>query len=200
MRTELEIRNIVPAHSHGAYTLYLKEKFGTRVLPIIIGGFEAQAIAMELEKMKPSRPLTHDLFANTLREFHLHVVEVSIDHLEEGVYFATITCSDARKSDAPRIKLDSRTSDAIAMATKFQCPIYCSESVLNESGFSDDKEEEDFDTPGRSEEKDIQPTAKNEDKLAGYSLDELEQLLEEAINIEDYIRAAQIRDEIKRRK
>ncbi len=200
MRTELEIRNIVPAHSHGAYTLYLKEKYGSRVLPIIIGGFEAQAIAMELEKMKPSRPLTHDLFANTLREFQLQVCEVSIDHLEEGVYFATITCCESSKADSPRIKLDSRTSDAIAMATKFQCPIFCSEAVMNESGFSDDKEEEDFDTPGRSAEKDIQPTAKNEDKLAGYSLEELEQLLEEAINIEDYIRAAQIRDEIKRRK
>lgn len=200
MRTELEIRNIVPAHSHGAYTLYLKEKYGNRVLPIIIGGFEAQAIAMELEKMKPSRPLTHDLFANTLREFNLQVVEVSIDHLEEGVYFATITCNDASKTESPRIKLDSRTSDAIAMATKFQCPIYCSEAVLNESGFSDDKEDEEFDLPGRSDEKDIQPSERSEDKLSGFSNEDLEQMLEEAINIEDYIRAAQIRDEIKRRK
>jgi len=200
MRTELEIRNIVPAHSHGAYTLYLKEKFGHRVLPIIIGGFEAQAIAMELEKMKPSRPLTHDLFANTMREFHLQVIEVSIDHLEEGVYFATITCSDSIKSDSPKIKLDSRTSDAIAMATKFQCPIYCSESVMNESGFADDKEEDEFDTPGRSEEKDILPSAQNEDQLSGYSTEDLEQMLDEAIHVEDYIRAAQIRDELKRRK
>ncbi len=201
MRTELIIRNIVPAHSHGAYTLYLKEKNGNRILPIIIGGFEAQAIAMELEKMKPSRPLTHDLFANTLEEYSIKIVEISIDRLEEGVYYASIICVDFKTPGAPRIKLDSRTSDAIAMATKFHCPIFCNEGILSESAYNENADDEmDFDAPGRADAPDVNPVAKVGNDLARFNLEELEQMLEEAINIEDYSRAAQLRDEINRRK
>lgn len=202
-RVEMVIRNIVPAHSHGAYTLYLKELNGNRILPIIIGGFEAQAIAMELEGMKPTRPMTHDLFSNALKEFEITVTEINIQQLEEGIYYAGITCLCVNDATSKLVVLDSRTSDAIAMGIKFRCPIFCVEKILEEASYNDERGE-DFDeeeTPGQPQEDNTEPQANSgaPTGFAKFSMDELEQMIEDAINDEDYGKAAKIRDEIQRR-
>lgn len=202
-RVEMVIRNIVPAHSHGTYTLYLKELNGNRILPIIIGGFEAQAIAMELEGMKPTRPMTHDLFSNALREFDITVTEINIQQLDEGIYYAGITCLCVNDATSKLVVLDARTSDAIAMGIKFRCPIYCIEKILEEAAYNDERSEEfeDDEMPGQLVDDLIEPQA-NTHVTSGYaklSMEELEQMLEDAINDEDYGKAAKIRDEIKRR-
>jgi len=202
-RVEMVIRNTVPAHSHGAYTLYLKELNGNRILPIIIGGFEAQAIAMELEGMKPTRPMTHDLFSNALREFDITVTEINIQQLDEGIYYAGITCLCVNDTTSKLVVLDARTSDAIAMGIKFRCPIFCVEKILDEASYNDERSDEfdDEETPGQLVDDLIEPTA-NVASNTGFSkfpMEELEQMLEDAINDEDYGKAAKIRDEIKRR-
>ena len=202
-RVEMVIRNIVPAHSHGAYTLYLKELNGNRILPIIIGGFEAQAIAMELEGMKPTRPMTHDLFSNALREFDITVTEINIQQLDEGIYYAGITCLCVNDSTSKLVVLDSRTSDAIAMGIKFRCPIFCVEKILDEASYNDERSDEfeDEETPGQLVDDLMEPKA-NAAPNTGFgklSLEELELMLVDAINDEDYGKAAKIRDEIKRR-
>ena len=202
-RVEMVIRNIVPAHSHGAYTLYLRELNGNRILPIIIGGFEAQAISMELEGMKPSRPLTHDLFTSALKEFDITVTEINIERLDEGIYFAGITCLCVNDGTSKLVVLDARTSDAIALGIKFRAPIFCVESILSEAAYSDehmDKEEE-IELPDQQIDNFVEPK-ENVFSPSSYSkitLEELEQMLDDAINDEDYAKAAKIRDEIKRR-
>lgn len=202
-RVEMVIRNIVPAHSHGAYTLYLKELNGNRILPIIIGGFEAQAIAMELEGMKPTRPMTHDLFSTALKEFDITVTEINIQQLDEGIYYAGITCMCVNESISKVVILDSRTSDAIAMGIKFRCPIFCVEKILEEASYSDERGEDfdDDETPGQSVDDLVEPKANvsNQTPFSKYPIEELDQMLDDAINDEDYSKAAQIRDEIKRR-
>lgn len=202
-RVEMVIRNIVPAHSHGAYTLYLKELNGNRILPIIIGGFEAQAIAMELEDMKPTRPMTHDLFSHALREFDITITEINIQQLDEGIYYAGITCLCVNDSISKLVVLDARTSDAIAMGIKFRCPMYCAEKILNEAAYSDERSDdyEEDELPGQLVDDLIEPQANTQEPsgFAKLSLEELEQLLEDAINDEEYAKAAKIRDEIKRR-
>ncbi|MEY4041703.1 MAG: hypothetical protein EBR94_07495 [Bacteroidetes bacterium] len=202
-RVEMVIRNIVPAHSHGAYTLYLKELNGNRILPIIIGGFEAQAISMELEGMKPSRPLTHDLFTSALKEFDITVTEINIERLDEGIYFAGITCLCVNDGTSKLVVLDARTSDAIALGIKFRAPIFCMESILLEAAYSDEHidDEDEIEMPGQQMDDLVEPT-ENTFVPSGYakiSLEELEQMLDDAINDEDYSKAAKIRDEIKRR-
>lgn len=200
-RVEMVIRNIVPAHSHGAYTLYLKELNGNRILPIIIGGFEAQAISMELEGMKPSRPLTHDLFTSALKEFDITVTEINIERLDEGIYFAGITCLCVNDGTSKLVVLDARTSDAIALGIKFRAPIFCMESILLEAAYSDEHIEDEIEMPGQQMDDLVEPT-ENTFVPSGYakiSLEELEQMLDDAINDEDYSKAAKIRDEIKRR-
>lgn len=193
-QVELEIKTIVPAHSHGAYTLVLGEINGERKLPVLIGAFEAQAIAMELEGMKPSRPLTHDLFAQALSEFQVVLKEVCISKLEEGIYYSTLYLqSGERKSH-----LDSRTSDAIALATKFKCPIFVEESILQEAGYSDDSQGPEAEEDLVFDESELDLPEAN-DQWAEFDLEDLEQQLNEAIQDEDYARAAQIRDEITRR-
>ncbi len=196
-RCKLDLISIVPAHSHGAYTLILKESNGTRSLPVLIGAYEAQAIAMELEGMKPSRPLTHDLFVTTLQSFRIEVKEVEITDLQEGIFFSKIICvQDGKESE-----IDSRTSDAIAIAAKFHCPIYCNSVVLDEAGYeTEDKFEADEEKPGRVVHEELIPVSKSHSELGNISKEELESMLDEAIRDEDYAKAAKIRDEISKRK
>jgi len=196
-RTELELISIVPAHSHGAYTLILGEKNGNRNLPVLIGAFEAQAIAMELEGMKPSRPLTHDLFVSTLKSYDIAVSEILINDLQEGIFFSRVICD----RQGEKVEIDSRTSDAIALAIKFQCPIYCNDAVLDEAGYeNDDEPETSEETPGRVIHEELIPVSKTHSGFDSFTLDDLENMLEEAIRDEDYSRAAKIRDEIAKRK
>jgi bifunctional DNase/RNase len=196
-RSELELISIVPAHSHGAYTLILGEKNGNRNLPVLIGAFEAQAIAMELEGMKPSRPLTHDLFVSTLKSYDISVSEIIINDLQEGIFFSRVICD----RQGEKVEIDSRTSDAIALAIKFQCPIYCNDAVLDEAGYeNDDEPETSEETPGRVIHEELIPVSKTHSGFDSFTLDDLENMLEEAIRDEDYSRAAKIRDEIAKRK
>jgi len=177
----------------GAYALVLGEANGKRRLPIIIGGFEAQAIAIELEKMTPSRPLTHDLFKNFAEEFEVNVSEVIIYNLVEGIFFAKLIC----EKDGKEVEIDSRTSDAIALAVRFSCPVYTYEFVLSSAGIILDEDEE-----GELQELVEDEMSLDElsaDPIETYTLEELDQRLKDAIDGEDYELASRIRDEIKRR-
>jgi bifunctional DNase/RNase len=173
----------------GAYALVLGESTGKRRLPIIIGGFEAQAIAIELEKMTPSRPLTHDLFKNFAEEFHINISEVIIYNLVEGIFFSKLIC----EKDGQEVEIDSRTSDAIALAVRFNCPIYTFEFVLGSAGIL---LEDDFEKDEESLEEST-PTESTAPK--SLTLDELNQQLSIALENEDYESASKIRDEINKR-
>ncbi len=178
----------------GAYALVLGESTGTRRLPIIIGGFEAQAIAIELEKMTPSRPLTHDLFKAFSETFEINVSEVLIYNLVEGIFYAKLICNDAQRE----VEIDARTSDAIALAVRFNCPIYTYEFILKSAGIVLDDETEAI-TSSVSSESDI----KEEDDKDGYkakSTEELKNLLQTALDEEQYELASRIRDELNNRK
>ncbi len=198
-KVEVFIKNILPAHSHGAYTLVLHSPTSKIQLPVLIGAFEAQSIAMEMENMKSNRPLTHDLFATTLKNFNIAVDQICIERLEEGIYYSNIYFS----MDGLTMQVDSRTSDAIALAMKFKCPIYVTQHILDEAGFEDEDKETDSDIelPGRTVEDNIQPEFKEvKNPLAEFTLNELKQMLDEAIAVEDYGKAARLRDEIAKRK
>jgi uncharacterized protein len=175
----------------GAYALVLGEASGKRRLPIIIGGFEAQAIAIELEKMRPSRPLTHDLFKNFADEFKINVSEVIIYNLVEGIFFSRLVC----ERDDEEIEIDSRTSDAIALAVRFNCPIYTYEFVLGSAGIllDDENTDENLDDTTSDEEE------MNDNITHRFTLEELTIQLQEALENEDYEIASKIRDEINRR-
>lgn len=178
----------------GAYALVLGESAGTRRLPIIIGGFEAQAIAIELEKMTPSRPLTHDLFKAFSETFEINVSEVLIYNLVEGIFYAKLICNDAQRE----VEIDARTSDAIALAVRFNCPIYTYEFILKSAGIVLDDETEAI-TSSVSSESDI----KEEEDKEGYkgkSTEELKNLLQTALDEEQYELASRIRDELNNRK
>ncbi|MBT4775798.1 MAG: bifunctional nuclease family protein [Crocinitomicaceae bacterium] len=177
----------------GAYALVLCETEGQRRLPIIIGGFEAQAIAIELESMQPSRPLTHDLFKSFATEFEIEVTEVIIYNLVEGIFFAKIMCLQ----NGREVKIDSRTSDAIALAVRFNCPIYTFEFILGTAGVVvEDQENEDLSENDVS----MEELVTSKESIESISLDDLESQLKEAIANEDYENASRIRDEIDRRK
>lgn len=176
----------------GAYALVLGEEDGKRRLPIIIGNFEAQAIAIELEKMKPSRPLTHDIFKTFADTFKVSVTEVVVYKLVEGIFYAKLLC----KSGDQEVELDTRTSDAIALAVRFKCPIYTYESILSSAGII--LEEDDMEKVGSDENVEMlqsQPSS----ELESLSSEELDMELEKAINEENYERASLVRDEINRR-
>tara|TARA_B100000401_G_scaffold157752_1_gene105395 strand:+ start:774 stop:1382 length:609 start_codon:yes stop_codon:yes gene_type:complete len=181
----------------GAYALVLGEKEGNRRLPIIIGGFEAQAIAIELENMTPSRPLTHDLFKTFASTFEIQVQEVIIYNLVEGIFFAKLICHQSGKE----VEIDARTSDAIALAVRFNCPVFTFEFILSSAGIILDEESEslDFESEGNVEEEISDLVDDKSADLSKKSIHDLEILLNEAIQKEDYERASLIRDEINKR-
>jgi uncharacterized protein len=178
----------------GAYALVLGEENGQRRLPIIIGGFEAQAIAIELEKMAPSRPLTHDLFKSFAEAFTIEVQEVIIYNLVEGIFFAKLVCTDEEKS----IEIDARTSDAIAIAVRFNCPIYTYEFILSTAGIVLDENDAEN---THMEPQSVEPTSSAAPaELGGKTVEELKELLNNAIDEENYEKASKIRDEINKRR
>lgn len=196
-KIELEIvalsHSITQTHS---YAVVLGEVNGLRRLPIVIGGFEAQAIAVALEKMNPSRPLTHDLMKNFMVAFSIDLHEIIISDLQEGIFFSKLICSTEHET----IEIDSRTSDAIALAVRFGCPIYTYEKILEGAGIIMDDKGEAPAPPrgeavgGTSEER------KTSEDLKNLTLDELNALLNDVLEHEDYVKAISIRDEINRRK
>jgi bifunctional DNase/RNase len=186
----------------GAYALVLSEEEGNRRIPIIVGGFEAQAIAIELEGLAPPRPLTHDLFKNFAESYGIKLIEVNIHKLEDGVFFANILCDNGGQ----RIILDARTSDAIALALRFSCPIFTTDEIVEKAGIVLDFEKgTDFETPAPSEEKEPDEKVEKSKKgtppldLSKKSMDELRSMLAESVSKEDYEKASEIRDEINRR-
>lgn len=172
------------------YAVVLGEQGGSRRLPIVIGGFEAQAIAVALEGMMPNRPLTHDLFKSTLDTFHIQVKEVIINNLLEGIFYARLVCL----RDGEIIEIDSRTSDALAIAVRFACPIYTYEFILDAAGVElQDPADDD------AEGSDSFGTDPAESEISRMSIEQLRTALDEVLAAEDYENAARIRDEINRR-
>jgi bifunctional DNase/RNase len=195
---KIELEIIAISHSvtqTQSYAVVLGEVNGSRRLPIVIGGFEAQAIAVALEKMNPSRPLTHDLMKNFLIAFGIDLHEVIINDLQEGVFYSKLVCSNEQDT----IEIDSRTSDAIAMAIRFGCPIYTYEHILQNAGILLEETEENKRKKegGGTLNEEIRNTG-NED-LKQMTLVELNNLLTEVLESEDYLRAIAIRDEINSR-
>lgn len=174
----------------GAYALILGETEGKRRLPIIIGAFEAQAIAFELERLKPNRPLTHDLLRNMAEAYHIILKEVVINKFLEGVFYAILITTDGNEI----IEIDSRTSDAVALALRFRCPIYCNEQVLEKAGIVMDEDEDEIE-----EIQEDEPKEEGNSSFENYSIEELKELLHEYIAGEEYEKASKIRDEINRR-
>ncbi|MBL4752447.1 MAG: bifunctional nuclease family protein [Flavobacteriales bacterium] len=183
----------------GAYALVLGETKGKRRLPIIIGSFEAQAIAIELEKMKPSRPLTHDLFKTFADAFDITIKETIIYNLVEGIFYAKLICD----KDGKELEIDARTSDSIALAIRFSCPIYTYEFILSAAGIiledSEEKETIEFSIDEEIFAEDVDEPVSSPDDLTGLSLKRLKELLQEAISGEDYELASTLRDEIELR-
>jgi len=194
-KIELEIvalsHSITQTHS---YAVVLGEVNGLRRLPIVIGGFEAQAIAVALEKMQPSRPLTHDLMKNFMNAFNVDLIEVIITDLQEGIFYSKLVCS----SENDTVEIDSRTSDALALAVRFGCPVYTFEHILDSAGIL----MEDTAASKKRKTADIEEGVSSGESgdLRSLSLDELNKLLNEVLEQEDYLRAIAIRDEINNRK
>jgi bifunctional DNase/RNase len=192
-KIKLEIAGLSYSQTQsGAYALVLSEVGGKRQLPIIIGGFEAQAIAIELEKMTPTRPLTHDLFRNFAQAFSIEVKEVVIYNLTEGIFYSKLICD----SDGLTTEIDARTSDAIAIGVRFNCPIYTFENILASAGIQGEE--------GESSDSDYSVEddyAENEDgNLNTMSEEELQGQLGDALDNEDYELASRIRDEMNKRR
>ena len=204
----LEILGLSSSQSQsGSFALILGEKLGNRRLPIIIGMFEAQSIAIQIEKISPNRPLTHDLFKSFAEHVHVTIIEVIISDLKEGVFYSRIVCSDG----ATTFEIDARPSDAIAIGLRFGVPIFTVESVLSEAGIiltdveesgddeddqdSDDEDDDDEDAPARPARTPAEPR----DPSGQVSLDELTKMLAQALEKEDYEKAAKIRDELNKR-
>jgi bifunctional DNase/RNase len=193
-KIELEIvalsHSITQTHS---YAVVLGEVNGLRRLPIVIGGFEAQAIAVALEKMHPSRPLTHDLMKNFMNAFTIDLQEIVICDLQEGIFYSKLVCV----SENDTVEIDSRTSDALALAVRFGCPIYTYDNILESAGILME------DPSGKKKqprEAVAAESAGGTDDLKALSMEELNTLLNEVLEQEDYIRAIAIRDEINSRK
>ncbi len=202
----LEILGLSSSQSQsGSFALILGEKHGNRRLPIIIGMFEAQSIAIQIEKISPNRPLTHDLFKSFAEHVHVAIIEVVISDLKEGVFYSRIVCSDG----ATTFEIDARPSDAIAIGLRFGVPIFTVESVLSEAGIIlsdlDENAEEDEDDRDEDDEDDEDnPTpapraAEPREPSGQVSLDELTKMLAQALEKEDYEKAAKIRDELNKR-
>ena len=189
-KIELDIvalsHSVTQSHS---YAIVLGELDGKRRLPIVIGGFEAQAIAVAMEKMKPNRPLTHDLFKNALDSFDINLKEIVINNLIDGIFYAKLVCS----KNGEIFEIDSRTSDAIAMAVRFECPIYTFDFILKDAGVILEDE-------GATESVKTKKTQQGKDGYASMSITALNKLLQDVLADEDYEKAAKIRDEINKRK
>jgi uncharacterized protein len=178
----------------GAYALILAEENGERRVPIIIGGFEAQAIVIKLENLEPPRPLTHDLFKSFAEACGVTVEQVLINKLREGIFYSEIICTDGER----RFQIDSRTSDAVALALRFECPIFIDSQILNEAGIVMSATPEEEQKQGGSVIQKKSPQATSE--YSEFTTDELNGMLADAISREDYEQAAAIRDEMARRK
>ena len=196
-KIELEIvalsHSITQTHS---YAVVLGEVNGLRRLPIVIGAFEAQAIAVALEKMQPTRPLTHDLMKNFMTAFAVELHEIIICDLQEGVFFSKLVCS----TDNDTVEIDSRTSDAIALAVRFGCPIYTYENILDNAGIL---MEDSNDTKKKKAKQEVmieEPASRANDDLKSLTMEDLNTLLTDVLESEDYLRAIAIRDEINSRK
>jgi len=182
------------------YAVVLGEQEGSRRLPIVIGGFEAQAIAVAMERMSPNPPLTHDLFKNALEIFEVELKEVVINNLLDGIFYARLVCVKNGKE----FEIDSRTSDALAMAVRFNCPIYTYEFILDAAGVILEEPEEgepseSSDAPKKTRRKKKKAVTSGTPSLTSHSIEELELMLQEVLGDEDYEEAAKIRDEIKKR-
>lgn len=202
----LEILGLSSSQSQsGSFALILGEKHGNRRLPIIIGMFEAQSIAIQIEKISPNRPLTHDLFKAFAEHVHVTILEVVISDLKEGVFYSRIVCSDG----ATTFEIDARPSDAIAIGLRFGVPIFTVESVLSEAGIilsdldeaSEDEDEDDTDEDDDDDDSaNPAPRPSEPREPSGQvSLDELTKMLAQAVEKEDYEKAAKIRDELDKR-
>ncbi len=191
-RVRLKVMGISYSQTQsGAYALLLIEDNGERRIPIIIGGFEAQAIVIKLENLEPPRPLTHDLFKKFADQFNIAVIEVMIYKLEEGVFFSKLVCNNGEKE----YSIDSRTSDAVAIALRFGCPIYISEDILEKAQLSNSPSDTDLLSSDESGSK-----QSADSKYGSFNEDELYKMIDEAVKTEDYEKAASIRDEINKRK
>jgi uncharacterized protein len=192
-RVKLKVMGISYSQTQsGAYALILIEENGERRIPIIIGGFEAQAIVIKLENLDPPRPLTHDLFKKFADEFNISVTEVMIYKLEEGVFFSKLVCNNGDKE----YSIDSRTSDAVALALRFGCPIFITEEILSKAGIIINPTDSEISSVNEVEN--LFETEKT--KYDTYSDEELYKMIDDAIKTEDYERAAALRDEIEKRK
>jgi len=193
-KIELEIvalsHSITQTHS---YAVVLGEVNGLRRLPIVIGGFEAQAIAVALERMQPSRPLTHDLMKNFMNAFNVDLMEIVINDLQEGIFYSKLVCI----SEHDTVEIDSRTSDALALAVRFGCPIYTYDHILESAGIL-------MEDTGKKKKTEVavtdSPSSGTREDLAKLSVEELNTLLNEVLEQEDYIRAIAIRDELNKRR
>lgn len=193
---KIELNIVALSHSvtqsHN-YAVVLGEKNGTRRLPIVIGGFEAQAIAVAMERMTPNRPLTHDLFKKTIQTFDITIKAIIINNLLDGIFYAKLVCERQNEE----VEIDSRTSDALALAVRFDCPIYTYEFILEAAGVVLDENEEAESADTKSE---IVPPVYEQQSLDKIDDEQLNALLTAALSQEDYEKAAQIRDELNRRK
>lgn len=193
---ELDILGLSSNHSQsGSFTLVMGEVEGNRRLPIVIGMFEAQAIAIEIEKIIPNRPMTHDLFRSFADSFNFTIGKIVISDMKEGVFYAKIHC----KSGSKQVEIDSRPSDAIAIAVRFMSQIFCAEKVMSEAAIEFTEEDKKEESRRETKSGPQKITAKKEGSLKDFSLDKLNQLLDKAITNEDYEQAARIRDEINKR-
>lgn len=196
-KIKLEILGLSSSQSQsGSFALVLGEESRSRRLPIIIGMFEAQAIAIEMENIVSTRPMTHDLFRSFAESFHFDLEEIIINDLKDGVFYAEIVCVDKR--DGRRLSLDARPSDAVAISLRFSAPIYTYDSIMEEAGISlSDMEGEEV--REQEENQEGQDKEKEPQRLEEMSASQLEERLQEAIEREDYEEAARIRDEMKQR-
>ena len=180
----------------GAYALVLGEVNGRRRLPIIIGSFEAQAIAIEIEKMTPSRPLTHDLFKSFAQAYHIQIQEVIIYNLIDGIFYSKLICSDGKKV----VEIDARTSDAIAMAVRFDCPIHTYEFILSTAGIVIEGNDFVYLENMNDQSSEDKNASLNPGNYTSVSVEELKTMLQDALADEAYEKAAKIRDELNKRK
>jgi bifunctional DNase/RNase len=194
-KIKLEILGLSPSQSQaGSFALVLGEESGNRRLPIIIGVFEAQAIAVQIENIVPNRPMTHDLFKSFADGMNYTLKEIVISDLKEGIFYAKIICTDSLR----QVEIDARPSDAIAIGLRFAIPIYTYEAILSEAGIVSSSLTEDEDDDDDTVRETVKASG-SKDQLRDLSFDELQRMLDDALAKEDYEKAAKIRDEMGRR-